>query len=177
MVQPQWNAWASGFGAGQSLSGNANTGSAGLSDRAAGGSIGVDHLVNPDLLARYRRRWIERDVSPSTIARLPAGSRAAHIGAYAMQRFGVSYLSAQIAYSHFNNSTTRTISGIGPDETAKGSFGSDQLGGRLEIGRAFDFRQHVSVTPFAAVQAARLWQGAYTETSTAGAAPGVLGLS
>ena len=50
LVQPQWNAWAAGFGAGQSVSGNANVGSAGLSDHAAGGSIGVDHLVNPDLL-------------------------------------------------------------------------------------------------------------------------------
>jgi outer membrane autotransporter protein len=93
-----------------------------------------------------------------------------------VQRFGVNYLSAQIAYSHFNNSTTRTIIGVGPEEIAKGAFASDQLGGRLEIGRTFDFSR-VSVTPFAAVQAARLWQGAYTETSTAGTAPGVLGLS
>jgi outer membrane autotransporter protein len=66
--------------------------------------------------------------------------------------------------------------GVGPTETAQGSFASDQLGGRLEIGRAFNFG-NVSVTPFAAVQAARLWQGGYTETSTAGTALGVLGLS
>jgi outer membrane autotransporter protein len=93
-----------------------------------------------------------------------------------MQRFGANYLSAQIAYSHFNNTTTRTITGVGTTETAQGSFGSDQLGGRLEIGRSFDFGI-TAVTPFAAIQAARLWQGAYTEASTAGAAPGVLGLS
>ena len=99
-----------------------------------------------------------------------------HVGAYAMQRFGANYLSAQIAYSHFNNTTTRTITGVGTTEAAQGSFGSDQLGGRLEIGRSFDFGI-TAVTPFAAIQAARLWQGAYTEASTAGAAPGVLGLS
>lgn len=175
LAQPQWNAWASGFGAGQSLSGNANTGSAGLSDRAAGGSIGVDQLVNPDLLVGIAAGGSSASFSVAdrtTYGRLEGG----HIGAYAMQRFGASYLSAQIAYRHFNNSTTRTISGVGPDETAKGSFGSDQVGGRLEIGRAFAFG-NVSVTPFAAVQAARLWQGAYTETSTAGVAPGVLALS
>ena len=175
LAQPTWNAWASGFGAGQSLSGNAATGSAGLSDRAAGGSIGVDHLVNPDLLVGIAAGGSTASFSVAdrtTYGRLEGG----HIGAYAMQRFGLSYLSAQIAYSHFNNSTTRTISGVGPDETAKGSFGSDQLGGRLEIGRAFTFG-NVSVTPFAAVQAAQLWQGAYTETSTAGVAPGVLALS
>jgi len=175
LAQPQWNGWASGFGAGQSLAGNANNGSAGFSDRAAGGSIGVDHLVNPDLLVGIAAGGSSATFSVAdrnTSGRLEGG----HLGAYAMQRFGASYLSAQIAYSHFNNSTTRTISGVGPDETAKGSFGSDQFGGRLEFGRAFYFG-NVSVTPFAAVQAARLWQGAYTETSTAGLAPGVLALS
>jgi uncharacterized protein with beta-barrel porin domain len=175
MMQPQWRAWAAGFGAGQSLAGNAGTGSAAFNDRAAGGSMGVDHLVNPDLLLGIAAGGSSATFSVddrATSGRLDGG----HVGAYAMQRFGASYLSAQIAYSHFNNTTTRTISGIGPDETAKATFGSDQLGGRLEIGRSFEFG-YVSVTPFAAVQAARLWQAAYTETSTAGGAPGVLGLN
>jgi uncharacterized protein with beta-barrel porin domain len=174
-VQPQWHAWASGFGSGQQLAGNTAIGSAAFNDRAAGGSMGVDHLVNPDLLLGIAAGGSSATFSVddrATSGRLEGG----HIGAYAMQRFGASYLSAQIAYSHFNNSTTRTISGVGPDEIAKGAFGSGQFGGRLEIGRTFDFNR-VSVTPFAAVQAARLWQGAYTETSTAGMAPGVLGLS
>jgi len=175
MVQPQWNAWAAGFGAGQSLTGNASVGSASLNDRAAGGSIGVDHLLNPDLLLGIAAGGSSASFSVNdraTSGRLEGG----HVGAYAMQRFGASYFSAQIAYSHFNNTTTRTIAGIGPDETAKGAFSSDQFSGRLEIGRAFDFGR-VSVTPFAAVQAARLWQAGYTETSSAGVAPGVLGLS
>ena len=51
-----------------------------------------------------------------------------------------------------------------------------QLSGRLEIGRSFAFNS-VTVTPFAAVQAAQLWQDAYTETSTAGGLPGLLALS
>ena len=175
MVQPQWNAWAAGFGAGQSLSGNASVGSASLKDRAAGGSIGVDHLLNPDVLLGIAAGGSSATFTVNdraTSGRLEGG----HVGAYAMQRFGASYLSAQIAYSHFNNTTTRTITGIGPDETANGAFGSDQFSGRLEIGRSFAYGP-VSVTPFAAVQAARLWQSAYTETSTAGIAPGVLGLS
>ena len=175
LAQPQWHAWAAGFGAGQSLSGNATIGSASFSDRVAGGAVGVDRLVNPDLLI-----GITAGGSSSTFSvddRATSGRLdGAHLGAYAMQRFGASYLSAQIAYSHFNNTTTRGISGIGPDEIAKGSFGSNQLGGRLEIGRTYDFNS-VAVTPFAAVQAARLWQAAYTESSVAGAGPGVLGLS
>ena len=175
MVQPQWNAWAAGFGAGQSLSGNASVGSVNFNDRAAGGSMGVDHLLNPDLLLGIAAGGSSATFTVNdrvTSGRLEGG----HVGAYAMQRFGASYLSAQVAYSHFNNTTTRTITGIGPDETAKGAFASDQFSGRFEIGRAFEYGP-VSVTPFAAVQAARLWQAAYTEASTAGIAPGVLGLS
>ncbi|MCP3473101.1 autotransporter domain-containing protein [Bradyrhizobium sp. CCGUVB1N3] len=175
LVQPQWNAWASGFGAGQSLSGNATVGSATFSDRIAGGAAGVDHLLNPDLLVGIAVGGSSASFSVddrATSGRLDG----AHVGAYAMQRFGASYVSAQLAYSHFNNSTTRTITGIGTDEIAKGSFGSDQLGGRLEVGRTYDFAR-VSVTPYAAIQAAQLWQAAYTETSTAGTGTGVMGLS
>ena len=175
LAQPQWYAWAAGFGAGQSLSGNATIGSASFSDRVAAGAVGVDRLVNPDLLVGFSAGGSSSTFSVddrATSGRLDG----AHLGAYAMQRFGASYLSAQIAYSHFNNATTRGISGIGPDEIAKGSFGSNQLGGRLEIGRTYDFNT-ISVTPFAAVQAARLSQAAYTENSVAGAGPGVLGLS
>jgi outer membrane autotransporter protein len=174
-VEPQWHAWASGFGAGQSLSGDATVGSAGFSDRIAGGAIGVNHLVGPDLLV-----GIAAGGSSATFNvddRLTSGRLdGAHVGGYAMQRFGATYLSGQLAYSHFNNSTTRTITGLGTDEIAKGSFGSDQLGGRLEVGRTYDFGT-VTVTPFAAIQAARLWQAGYTETSVTGAGPGVLGLS
>jgi outer membrane autotransporter protein len=174
LVQPVWHAWVAGFGAGQSLSGDAAVGSAGFSDRVAGGAIGVDRLVNPDLLAGIAAGGSAATFSVddrATSGRVDGG----HVGAYAMQRFGASYLSAQIAYSHFNNSTTRFINAVGPVETAKGAFGSDQLGGRLEIGHAFAFNA-LTVTPFAAVQAARLWQAAYSETSTAGTLPGMLGL-
>lgn len=175
LAQPQWHAWASGFGAGQSLTGDAATGSAGFSDRIAGGAAGVDHLVNPDLLVGIAAGGSSATFNVddrATSGRLDG----AHVGAYAMQRFGATYVSGQLAYSHFNNSTTRTITGVGADEIARGSFGSDQVGGRLEIGHAYDFGA-VAATPFAALQAARLWEAGYTESSVTGAGPGVLGLS
>jgi uncharacterized protein with beta-barrel porin domain len=176
MPQPQWHAWAAGFGAAQSLSGDPASGSAGFNDRVAGGSAGIDHLLNPDLLVGLAAGGSSATFNVddrTTSGRLDG----AHVGAYATQRFGASYVSAQLAYGHFNNSTTRTISGVGPDEIAKGAFGSDQLAGRFEIGRTFDLG-FVAVTPFAAIQPARLWQAAYSETSvTAAGAPGGLGLS
>lgn len=175
LAQPQWHAWASGFGAGQSLTGDAATGSAGFSDRIAGGAAGVDRLVNPDLLVGIAAGGSSATFNVddrATSGRLDG----AHVGAYAMQRFGATYVSGQLAYSHFNNSTTRTITGIGADEIARGSFGSDQFGGRLEIGQTYDFGA-VAATPFVALQSARLWQAGYTESSVTGAGPGVLGLS
>lgn len=175
LAQPQWHAWASGFGAGQSLTGDVATGSAGFSDRIAGGAAGVDHLVNPDLLVGIAAGGSSATFNVddrATSGRLDG----AHVGVYAMQRFGATYVSGQLAYSHFNNSTTRTITGVGVDEIARGSFGSDQFGGRLEIGQTYHFGA-VAATPFAALQAARLWQAGYTESSVTGAGPGVLGLS
>lgn len=175
LAQPQWHAWAAGFGAGQSLAGDAGVGSAGFRDRIAGGAAGVDRLLNPDLLLGIAAGGSSATFNVddrATSGRLDG----AHVGAYAMQRFGATYLSAQLTYSHFNNSTTRTIAGVGAAEIAKGSFGSDQLGGRLEIGRTYDVGA-VAVTPFAALQAARLWQAGYTESSVGGAGPGMLGLS
>jgi uncharacterized protein with beta-barrel porin domain len=175
MAQPAWHAWVAGFGAGESLSGDPVIGSAGFNDRVAGGAIGVDHVVGSNLLIGLAAGGSSGSFSVderATSGRVGGG----HVGAYAMQTFGASYLSAQVAYGHFNNTTTRFINGVGPTETATSSFGSDQLGGRIEIGHSFAFNP-VTVTPFAALQAARLWQAAYTETSTAGGLPGVLGLS
>lgn len=174
-VESQWHVWASGFGAGQALSGDAATGSAGFSDRIAGGAAGVNRLVNPDLLVGVAAGGSSATFNVddrATSGRL----NGAHVGAYAMQRLGAAYVSAQLAYSHFNNATTRTIAGLGATEIARGSFGSDQLGGRIEIGRSHDLGA-VTATPFAALQAARLWQAGYTESSVTGAGPGVLGLS
>lgn len=174
-VQQQWSVWAAGFGVGQSLSGNATIGSASFTDRSAGGSMGVDYLFNPDLLLGVAVGGSSSTFSVddrATSGRVEGG----HVGAYAMQRLGASYLSAQIAYSRFDNTTTRTVSALGSNEIIRGSFASDQFGGRFEVGRSFDLG-NVAVTPFAAIQAARLWQGAYGETSTAGAVPGALALN
>jgi outer membrane autotransporter protein len=173
---PSWHAWGSAFGATQALKGDASTGSANLGDRAVGGALGFDVLANPNLLLGV-------GVGGST-SRFDVRDRATsgtldgvHIGGYAMQRWGTTYASALVSYARFNNSTSRSITGIGPSETATGSFTSDQLGGRLEIGNTWNYGRY-NVTPFAAMQVAQLWQNGYAETSITGAGtPGMLGLS
>ena len=174
---PTWNVWASGFGGSQWLAGDpVVVGSANASGRTAGGAAGVDYAANPNLLIGVAVGGSASSFSVpdrATSGRLDGG----HLGAYAMQRWGDLYLAGLASYSHFGNTTTRTITGVGPTEIANGSFGSDQLGARLEIGRTW-WLDRWRVTPFAAVQVAQLWQQGYVETSTALAgAPGILGLT
>jgi len=173
---PTWNAWGSAFGATQSLKGDASTGSADLDDRAVGGAVGFDVMVGPDLLVGLGVGGSSShfDVSDrATSGSLDGG----HVGAFAMRRWGSAYLAGLISYAHFNNETTRTIGGVGTSETATGSFSSNPLGARLEVGNTWTYGQ-TNVTPFAAIQMSRLWQDGYTEASTtATGAPGILGLT
>lgn len=173
---PTWHGWASGFGGAQSLKGDAAVGSADFSDRFAGGAGGIDYEANPGLLigggaGASRSTFSVNDQATS------GKVDGLHVGGYAMQRFGATYVSAVAGYSRFDNATSRTITGLGPTETASGTFSSDQAGGRLELGHTFGAGS-VDVTPFAAAQASRLWQRGYTETSLApGNVPGQFGLT
>src|SRR5205823_1324321 len=100
-----------------------------------------------------------------------------HLGIYGVARWGALYAAGTLSYGHFENKTNRTITGIGPTETATGRFSSDQLSGRFELGWRQMFGRF-AVTPFAAVQFAELWQNGYSETSTTfDGQPGVLGLT
>jgi uncharacterized protein with beta-barrel porin domain len=174
VYEPSWRAWVTGFGGHQSLDGGPVVGSADFSGAAAGGALGVNHEVNPDLLlglgvAASKSAFVVND-------RLTTGTaEGEHIGAYGMQLWGPAYVSALVSYSHFGNATTRNISGVGPGETENGSFGSDELGARLEVGRTWAFN-NIGITPFAAFEPSVLWQPGYAETSTGGV-PGVFGLT
>jgi uncharacterized protein with beta-barrel porin domain len=167
----RWRVWTAGFGASQSLQGNqTDPGSASQSVRSAGGVLGVDWQAAPDLRVGVAVGGSESTFSVaglSTSGRMTAG----HIGAYAMKTWGAYYVAASLSYARFDNSTTRTITGVGPTETVSGRFDSDQLSARLELG----WRQaygRVNVTPFVAVEPSVLWQRGYTESGT-----GILGLT
>ncbi len=81
-----------------------------------------------------------------------------------------------MSYGRFDNEVQRTIAGVGATETASGRFASDLFGARLELGRSYAL-PWLNVTPFAAVQTATLWQRGFSETTTAGGLPGILGLT
>jgi outer membrane autotransporter protein len=170
-----WRAWAVGFGGTRSTDGDASLGTADQSTRTAGGAAGVDHQIG-DLLLGVAAGGSTSHFSVSSLS-TSGDIDGGHVGAYAFKSFGAAYVAATLNYAHFTNKTERTISGVGATENASGSFASDQLGGRFELGWRKHF-DHFTLTPFAAIEPAALWQRAYTESSTiAGGGSGVLGLS
>lgn len=176
-MQPQagrWRVWGAGFGATRSIDGQS-----GAPDQridAGGGVFGVDREIAPDLLLGFAVGASGSTFSASSQS-TSGRSDAGHVGVYALKSFGAAYLAANVNYARAANKTDRTISGIGATEYAKGSFGSDQFTGRLELGWRRAMNAY-TLTPFIAVEPAVLWQQAYSEASTtSNGAPGLFGLN
>lgn len=169
-----WRAWAVGFGSTRSIDGSSGT--ADQSMQTAGGSFGVERSFGPDLLLGFAAGGSGSHFSVSSLS--TSGSiDGAHVGAYLAKRWDDIYALATVNYARFDNTTERTISGVGPTENAQGRFSSDQLGGRFELGWRRRIGEY-AITPFVAVEPAALWQQAYTESSTVtGGGAGVLALS
>ena len=144
----RWRAWAVGFGATRSTDGDVSLGTADQSTRTAGGAAGVEHQIG-DLLLGMAAGGSTSHFSVSSLS-TSGDIDGGHVGAYVFKSFGAAYAAATLNYAHFTNKTERTISGIGATETATGSFASDQLGGRFELGwrKHFDY---FTLTPFAAI--------------------------
>src|SRR3984893_15803523 len=176
MLQPRWRAWLTGFDGSAKLGGEAGIGSATLSHDTGGLAGGLDYQFTPDVLVGFAMGGSSSNFAVRD--RITSGHlEGAHLGGYGVKTWGPLYAAGTLAFSTFRNSETRSIVGIGPTETATGSFGSNLLSGRVEVGskQAFNW---FAVTPFAAVQFAELWQNGFTERNAVppGAA-GPLGLS
>jgi outer membrane autotransporter protein len=178
-TQPdRWHVWSSAFGAWQSVSGDSSAGTAGFTQNTYGMTVGVDRQLNRDFLfgmalGASRGTFSVPDRSTS------GSAEGAHVGLYSMYRQNPFYIASNLSYAHFDNSTTRVISGVGPTETANGGFGSNQVSGRVEIGRRSLIGRYV-VTPFAGFGLSALSQNGYSETSTLNSSPstpGTLGLT
>ena len=176
VYQPRtWRVWTGGFGGVQSFNGDASIGSAYARTAVAGGAMGFDYQADPTRLVGVAVGGSEGHFSVPD--RTTSGDVVGgHMGAYGVATWGALYAAGVVSYSRLDNWTTRTITGIGPTETATGSFASDLLGARLEIGRTYTLPR-VNITPFAALQGSTLWERGFTESSTAGGLPGILGLT
>ena len=102
---------------------------------------------------------------------------------YAVLNLDPWYVSADLANSHYHNETQRTVESFGglSTEGEFGSFGSDVFRGRAELGRRFGAAaaaEGFSVTPYAALEVARLWNSDFSEHLTTGLTdPNLLGLN
>ncbi|MBV8418756.1 MAG: autotransporter domain-containing protein [Hyphomicrobiales bacterium] len=174
--QPRWRAWLTGFDGVFKLAGEAGIGSASISHDTGGLAGGLDYQFASDLLLGFAVGGSSSNFSVRD--RITSGHlEGAHFGGYGVKTWGAFYAAGALSFGTFRNSETRSIAGVGPTETATGSFGSNLLSGRVEVGAKQVFGWF-AVTPFAAAQFAELWQNAFTETNPvpAGAA-GPLGLS
>ncbi len=162
--EPRWRGWVGGFDGTSLLRGQADPGSADQRNNLAGAVGGVEYLFSPDLLAGVAVGGSSSSFSVPD--RSTSGSlTGSHFGAYTVARFSPWYVAGAVQYSHFDNNTSRSILGVGPTETAVGSFGSDLFSGRVEVGWQYTLMPGFAVTPFAAVQAAQLRQRSFDETS------------
>src|SRR5258708_6847629 len=177
MDEPRWRSWLTGFDGTWRLEGNPAIGSATLSHRSGGAAGGVDYQINPHLLTGIAMGGA--DSLFSVPDRATSGSLVrAHLGTYRVAPWDSFYAAGAVSFAGIVNKMNRTISvGFSPAEMVTGNFNSKLLNGRLELGR--DHRVgNLTVSPFAAVQYAELWQTGFTESSTTvTGAPGVLGLT
>jgi uncharacterized protein with beta-barrel porin domain len=176
LFEQRWRGWVAGFDGTSSLRGEADPGSAGQRERIAAAAAGLDYQVNPDLLVGAAAGGSTSSFSVPD--RSTSGNlNGFHLGGYAVARRDQWYAAGTLAFANFDNTTHRSIIGVGPAETANGSFASNLLSGRFELGWQ-QVLNGFSVTPFAALQFAELWQRGFAETGTAfGGAPAVNGLS
>jgi T5SS/PEP-CTERM-associated repeat protein/autotransporter-associated beta strand protein len=176
VFEQRWRGWAAGFDGTSSLRGEADPGSASQRERIAAAAAGLDYQVNPNLLVGAAAGGSASSFSVPD--RSTSGNlTGAHLGAYGVARWDQWYAAGTLAFANFDNTTHRSIIGVGPTETANGSFASNLLSGRFELGWQ-QVLNGFSVTPFAALQFAELWQRGFAESGTAfGGAPAVNGLS
>lgn len=168
-----WRLWTAGFGGAERIDGSFSPGTADVHAHAAGMAAGIDARVSGTLIVGVTGGGATSGFSVGE--RMTSGSaQSAHGGIYAVHRSGPLMLTATVDYGHFDIDATRTIAGIGATEIATGAFHAHSLSARLEAGWRIPAGSG-EVTPFVAIEPARLWTAGYAETSTTlTGAPGIL---
>jgi outer membrane autotransporter protein len=170
-------AWAQGFGGAGSIDGNATTGASRVDLSSAGGALGVDMQVTPNLIAGVTMGTTVAGFGLSDIAS-SGSSRSIVLGVYGGYSQGPLYVDAALAYAYNSFNTTRAINTGSMSEVAWGTFDGHQYGGRVEGGWRFAIDRNV-LTPFAGLTVQALSQSGYSETSrdTTTGNPGILGVA
>ena len=164
---PRWNVWASGFGGGQSISGNAGLGTSDTTSRIAGAAVGADYRFSPNTIAGFA---LAGGGSSFGVSNLSSGrSDLFQAGAYARHTIGAAYVTGALAYGWQDVTTTRNVTIAGLD-VLRARFNANALSGRLEGGYRFvaPVAGGLGVTPYAAGQFTTLWLPSYAEQAVTG---------
>ncbi|WP_020176318.1 autotransporter outer membrane beta-barrel domain-containing protein [Methyloferula stellata] len=164
-----WRAWASGFGADETVHGVASLGTTAQSAELYGGAMGIDYQIAPDLLFGVAGGGSNGNFSVP--GRATYGSvTGGHIGTYGVATFGAFYAASATSLSFFHNSETRSLTGFGglAGETDHGAYNSRAARTRLEVGRRFADVYGATITPFVALEIADLRANGFSETPTMG---------
>jgi autotransporter-associated beta strand protein len=161
-----WNVWASGYGGRATIGGDPEKiGSHDASVRDYGYAGGLDYRITPDTTLGFALGGGGTDWSIANA--LGTGrSDVFQGGIYGSTRWGAAYVSAALAYASYWMSTDRFVNVFGSDHLTS-NFTAHDFSGRIEGGYRFALPL-VSVTPYGAFQAQRLYLPAYSEVAPAG---------
>lgn len=168
VIDRRWGVWASGYGGGSTLTGNAAAGSSTTTSHIYGTVVGADYRITPNTLVGFALGGAGYNFALSDNL---GGGRADlfQAGFYARHTFGPAYLSAALAYGWQDVTTDRAVTVSGTDKLTA-NFKASTVSGRLEAGWRFAPvpASSFGVTPYAAVQATTFHLPGYGESAIVG---------
>jgi uncharacterized protein with beta-barrel porin domain len=164
----RWNVWATGFGGGTTVDGNATLGSNTTTSSVYGAMAGADYGLSPDTRLGFA---LGGAGSTFNVANGFGGGKADIFNAafYAKHIMGPAYLEGALAYGWQGTTTDRTVTIAGTDRL-HAAFDANSFTGRVEGGWTFAMPVNVpvNVTPYGAVQSTAFIVPGYGEMATSG---------
>ena len=159
------------FGGNDMLKGTEGAGS--LNAQTAGAMLALEHDFAPGLTAGVAVGGGSANFGVSGL--LSDGSQSSvQAGLFGVASSGPFYAKGVLSYGNYQTDETRNGLGaaIGLDTSARASFNSNVVGGRVELGWQHA-QGRITMVPFAALEVDHLWQAGFSEA--AGASPSQLG--
>lgn len=171
---PLYSVWGSAYGSYGRTDGNARIGSARRSIDDAHLATGIDVRLMPGTVAGVAVSGGRARASlPGVLGKVDADVFQA--GLYGVTQLGPVKLGAALSYARLENDVSRSIPVLG--SSLASSYATTAWSGRLQASAALLSWRGVSLSPLAAIQAARARSPAVVETNWTGANAGALALA
>lgn len=159
----RWSIWSQAYGGSNKTTSDTSVAGADLNARTYGLATGFDYRVSPDTMVGLA---LAGGGSSFNMANGTSGrSDAFQAGVYGSKRLGEAYISAALAYTAHDVSTSRTLSLVNATYTA--GFKAQSFGGRVETGYRVA-TPLVGITPYAAFQVQSFITPSYSEAAVTG---------